>query len=88
MGGWHFWSGQIIYFHHRVGRKIYFRVNRGENIYFKPQQIFEKARGRGWGGGVRGRLFDSEGGGGGAGTFGRDRLFVFITDSAGKFISV
>ena len=27
------------------------------------------------------------GGGGGAGTFGRDRLFIFITGSAGKFIS-
>ena len=26
-------------------------------------------------------------GGGGAGTFGRDRLFIFITGSAGKFIS-
>ena len=25
--------------------------------------------------------------GGGGGTFGRDRLFIFITDSAGKFIS-
>ena len=36
----------------------------------------------------RGRPFDSEGGGGGgAGTFGRDRLFIFITGSAGKFIS-
>ena len=40
--GWHFWSGQIIYFHHVRGRKIYFRVNRGQNIYFQPQQIFEK----------------------------------------------
>ena len=27
------------------------------------------------------------GGGGGPGTFGRDRLFIFITGSAGKFIS-
>ena len=43
-GGWHFWSGQIIYFHHGLGRKIYFRVNRGQNIYFQPQQIFEKAK--------------------------------------------
>ena len=43
-GGWHFWSGQIIYFHHVVGQKIYFRVNRGQNIYFQPQQIFEKAK--------------------------------------------
>ena len=35
---------------------------------------------------LRGRPFDSEGGGGGgAGTFGRVRLFIFITDSAGKF---
>ena len=33
---------------------------------------------------LRGRPFDSEGGG--AGTFGRDRLFIFITGSAGKFI--
>ena len=33
---------------------------------------------------IRGRLFDSEGG---PGTFGRDRLFIFITCSAGKFIS-
>ena len=43
-GGWHFWLGQIIYFHHVLGRKIYFRVNRGQNIYFQPQQIFEKAK--------------------------------------------
>ena len=43
-GGWHFWSGQIIYFHHVLGRKIYFRVNQGQNIYFHPQQIFEKAK--------------------------------------------
>ena len=43
-GGWHFWSGKIIYFHHVLGRKIYFRVNRGQNIYFQPQQIFEKAK--------------------------------------------
>ena len=43
-GGWHFWSGQIIYFHHGFGRKIYFRVNRGQNIYFQPQQIFQKAK--------------------------------------------
>ena len=43
-GGWHFWLGQIIYFHHVRGRKIYFRVNRGQNIYFQPQQIFEKAK--------------------------------------------
>ena len=43
-GGWHFWSGQIIYFHHVLGRKIYFRVNRGQNIYFQPQHIFEKAK--------------------------------------------
>ena len=43
-GSWHFWSGQIIYFHHVLGRKIYFRVNRGQNIYFLPQQIFEKAK--------------------------------------------
>ena len=43
-GGWHFWFGQIIYFHHVLGRKIYFRVNRGQNIYFQPQQIFEKAK--------------------------------------------
>ena len=43
-GGWHFWSGQIINFHHVLGRKIYFRVNRGQNIYFQPQQIFEKAK--------------------------------------------
>ena len=27
------------------------------------------------------------GGGGGAGTFGWDRLFIFVTGSAGKFIS-
>ena len=52
-----------------------------------------------WGGGewfkhqfrfwlIRGQPFDPEGGGGGgAGTFGRDRLFIFITGSAGKFIS-
>ena len=25
---WHFWSGQIIYFHNVLGRKIYFPVNR------------------------------------------------------------
>ena len=43
-GGWHFWSRQIIYFHHVLGRKIYCRVNRGHNIYFQPQQIFEKAK--------------------------------------------
>ena len=43
-GAWHFWWGQIIYFHHVLGRKIYFRVNRGQNIYFQPQQIFEKAK--------------------------------------------
>ena len=43
-GGWNFWSGKIIYFHHLLGRKIYFRVNRGQNIYFQPQQIFEKAK--------------------------------------------
>ena len=43
-GGWHFWSGKIIYFHHVLGRKIYFRVNRGQNIYFQPQQIFEKSK--------------------------------------------
>ena len=51
----HFWSGQIIYFHHGIGRKIYFRVNRGQIIYFQLQQIFEKAKkkkgGGGWGGG-------------------------------------
>ena len=39
-GGWHFWSGQIIHFHHGFSRKIYFRVNRGQNIYFQPQQIW------------------------------------------------
>ena len=33
---------------------------------------------------VRGRPFDPEGGGG---TFGRNRLFIFFTGSAGKFIS-
>ena len=38
-------------------------------------------------GDFRGRPFDSEGGGGAPGTFGRDRLFIFITGSAGKFIS-
>ena len=43
-GGWHFWSGQIIYFHHGFGRKIYFRVNRGQNIYFQPQQFFLKSK--------------------------------------------
>ena len=43
-GGWYFWSGKIIYFHHVLGRKIYFRVNRGQNIYFQPQQIFEKSK--------------------------------------------
>ena len=46
-GGWHFWSGKIIYFHHVLGQKIYFRVNRGQNIYFQPQQIFEKAKKKG-----------------------------------------
>ena len=51
VGGWHFWSGQIIYFHHVLGRKIYFRVNRGQNIYFQPQQIFEKAKKKKKGGG-------------------------------------
>ena len=35
---------------------------------------------------LMGRPFDSEGGGGPS-TFGRDRLFIFITCSAGKFIS-
>ena len=39
-GGWHFCSGQIIYFHQGLGRKIYFRVNRGQNIYFQTQQTF------------------------------------------------
>ena len=43
-GGWHFWSGQIIYFHYVLGRKICFRVNRGQKIYFQPQQIFEKSK--------------------------------------------
>ena len=36
---------------------------------------------------IRGPPFDSEGGGGGAGTFGRYRLFIFIACSTGKFIS-
>ena len=35
---------------------------------------------------IRGRPFDSEEGGG-AGTFGRDRLFIFIMGSTRKFIS-
>ena len=56
-GGWHFWSGQIIYFHHELGRKIYFRR---QNIYFQPQQIFEKAKekktGAGEGGGVSAKV--------------------------------
>ena len=43
-GGWHFWSGKIIYFLPVLGRKIYLRVNRGQNIYFQPQQFFEKAK--------------------------------------------
>ena len=55
-GGWHFWSGKIIYFHHVLGRKIYFRVNRGQNIYFQPQQISEKR-----GGGVLVRGFSRGG---------------------------
>ena len=42
-GGGQIWSGQIIFFHHRLGQKIYFRVNRGQNFYFHTQQIFEKA---------------------------------------------
>ena len=50
-GGWHFWSGQSIYFHHVLGRKIYFRVNRGQNIYFQPQHIFEKTKKKRGGGG-------------------------------------
>ena len=49
----HFWSGQIIYFHHVLSRKIYFQVNRGQNIYFQPQQILKKAKQKlekkGWG---------------------------------------
>ena len=61
-GAWQIWSGQIIYFHHRLGRKIHFRVNRGrQNIYFQPQQFFEKAKKKkkrgGGGGGVLVRGF-------------------------------
>ena len=36
---------------------------------------------------IRGRQFDPERGGGGAGKFCQDRLFIFITDSAEKFSS-
>ena len=43
-GGWHFWSGQIIYFHHGLGPKIYFRVNRGQNIFFQPIADLLKAK--------------------------------------------
>ena len=43
-GGWHIWSGQIIYFQQDLGRKIYFQVYQGQNIHFYPQQKFEKAK--------------------------------------------
>ena len=44
---WHFWSGQIIYFHHGLGQKIYFRIfifNR--NKFFKKQK--KKVAGMFW----------------------------------------
>ena len=42
-GGWHFRSGQIIYFHHMLGWKNFF-PGKPRTEYFQPQQIFEKAK--------------------------------------------